>query len=54
MLRHFELVGEFSSGRVDLARRALIEARRDELQFEHYADDWDEEDDGWRYAQCRD
>ncbi len=21
--------------------------RREDTQFEHYADDWDEEDDGW-------
>ena len=50
MIRHFELVGEFSYGTVDLQRRAVLEDRRDELQFEHYADDWDEEADDWRYA----
>ena len=43
MIRHFELVGEFSYGTVDLQRRAVLEDRRDELQFEHYADDWDED-----------
>ena len=52
MLRHFELVGGFSSGTVYLGRRAVIEDRRDDTQYEHYADDWNEED--WRYAQCRD
>ena len=46
MIRHFELVGKCSYGRVDLARRAVLEDRRDELQFEHYADDWNEEDGG--------
>ena len=32
--------------------RLFDKYRRDELQFEHWADDWDEEDDanGWR---CR-
>ena len=50
MIRHFELVGESFSGTVSLERRAVLEDRRDELQFEHYADDWDEEDDGWRNA----
>ena len=54
MKRHFELVGEFSYGTMCLERRAVLEDRRDETQFEHYADDWDEEVDGWRYAQCRD
>ena len=51
MLRHFELVGEFSSGRVDLSRRAVLEDRRDELKFEHYADDWAVENNEWRYSQ---
>ncbi len=32
--------------------RLFNEHRRDELQYQHYADDWDEEydADGWRYA----
>ena len=30
--------------------RLANEHERDELQFEHYADDWDEEDDGWGQA----
>ena len=51
MIRHFELVGESFSGTMDWARRAVLEDRMDELQFEHYADDWDEEDNGWRCAQ---
>ena len=51
MLRHFELVGACLFGTIDWARRAVLEDRRDDTQFEHYADDWDEEDDGWRYAQ---
>ncbi|MBQ7220688.1 MAG: hypothetical protein IJS28_06900 [Synergistaceae bacterium] len=38
--------GVFSSRSI----RLFNEHTRDELQFEHYADDWDEEDDanGWR------
>ena len=56
MTRHFELVGDFfpSTGRYRTEQQYLRERRRDETQFEHYADDWDEEVDGWRYAQCRD
>ena len=49
MLRHFELVGGFSSGTVYLGRRAVIEDRRDDTQYEHYADAWNEED--WRNAE---
>ena len=34
--------------------RIFREHRRDELQYEHYADDWFEEDDanGWRCSEC--
>ena len=53
MKRYFELVGEFYYGTMCLERRAVLEDRRDELQFEHYADDWDEENYGWRYPLCR-
>lgn len=42
MLKHFELVGVYFSERMD--RRTVLETRRDDTQFEHYADDWDEED----------
>lgn len=48
------LAGYGASGLFDKRTiRLFREHKRDETQYSHYSDDWDEEDDanGWRFAQ---